>query len=122
MKSSTKIERFEDLIVWQKAMELSKLIYQITSRGAFSKDWGLRDQIRRASVSIPSNIAEGYGRYTKKDFRHFLAVANGSANEVRTQVQLAASFDYIDQETAKQLVDRCVEVSKVIKGFRNSLV
>jgi hypothetical protein len=72
MEPKRKIERFEDLIVWQKALVLSKEIYRITSDGMFSKDWGLRDQIRRVSVSILSNIAEGFGKYSSQEFKKYL--------------------------------------------------
>ncbi|MCJ7499814.1 four helix bundle protein [bacterium] len=118
METKRKIQRFEDLIVWLKAMCLAEELYRVTNQGEFAKDWGLKNQIQRAVVSIPSNIAEGYGRFSNKDFKHFLAIANGSANELRTQVQLAANIGYIDREIAAQLVEKCVEVSKMLKGLR----
>jgi len=121
MKPERKITRFEDLIVWQKSMVLAEEIYRVTKQGEFGKDWGLKNQIQRAVVSIPSNIAEGYGRFSNKDFRHFLAIANGSANELRTQIQLAANIGYIEQKEAWRLVERCVEVSKMLKGLRNTV-
>ena len=118
METKRKIQRFEDLIVSLKAMCLAEELYRVTNQGEFAKDWGLKNQIQRAVVSIPSNIAEGYGRFSNKDFKHFLAIANGSANELRTQVQLAANIGYIDREIAAQLVEKCVEVSKMLKGLR----
>ena len=102
-------------------MSLAEEIYRVTKDGEFGKDWGLRDQLRRSAVSIPSNISEGYGRFSKKDFMHFLAVANGSANELRTQIQLAANVGYMDKEEAKCFVELCVEISKMVKGLRNTL-
>ena len=79
-----KIERFEDLISWQKARELNRLIYKASNNGAFAKDYGLRDQLRRASISVMSNIAEGFERKTPKDFAHILDQAKGSCGEVRS--------------------------------------
>jgi len=117
----SKITRFEDLIVWQKSMNLAEEIYRVTKQKAFARDWGLRDQVRRAAVSIPSNISEGYGRFSGKDFRHFLAIANGSANELRTQIQLAARIGYVDKETAGRLVSQSIEVSKMVKGLRGKV-
>jgi len=76
--STTMIEKFEDLIAWQKARELTKNIYKLTKQGAFLKDFGLRDQIRRASVSIMSNIAEGFERCSRSEFHQFLVFAKGS--------------------------------------------
>ena len=116
-----RISKFEDLIIWQRSMYLAEEIYRVTKQGDFAKDWGLRDQIRKAAVSIPSNISEGYGRFSNKDFRHFLAIANGSANELRTQIQLANNIGYVDKDEAGRLVERCVEVSKMLKAFRNTL-
>ena len=121
METKRKIQRFEDLIVWQKSMSLAEEIYRVTKQGEFAKDWGLRDQMRRSAVSIPSNISEGYGRFSNKNFRHFLAIANGSANELRTQIQLATNIGYVDIDEAGRLVERCVEVSKMLKAFRNTL-
>jgi four helix bundle protein len=118
---SNRIVKFEDLKVWQKSMRLAEEVYRITKQREFARDWGLKDQVRRAAVSIPSNISEGYGRFTSKDFRHYLAVANGSANELRTQIQLAANIGYIDREESRRLVEKCVEVSKMLKAFRNTL-
>ena len=116
-----RISKFEDLIIWQRSMSLAEELYRVTKQGDFAKDWGLRDQIRKAAVSIPSNISEGYGRFSNKDFRHFLAIANGSANELRTQIQLANNIGYVDKDEAGRLVERCVEVSKMLKAFRNTL-
>ncbi len=83
------IHRFEDLIAWQKARVLTKAIYDVTSDGVFAKDFGLRDQIRRASVSIMSNIAEGFERRRTPEFKHFLNIAKASSAEVRSQLYVA---------------------------------
>ena len=84
-----KIEKFEDIQSWQKARTLTKEIYGVTLTGAFAKDFGLRDQIRRAAVSILSNIAEGFERGGDKEFLQFMAIAKGSAGELRAQLYVA---------------------------------
>jgi len=116
MKLPSKITRFEDLIVWQKSMALAEEIYQVTKQGEFAKDWGLKNQIQRAAVSIPSNIAEGFERYSNKEFRKFLLVAKGSAGELRTQLYLAKSAEYLTQMEGELLVKRCLEVSRLLGG------
>lgn len=121
MTSPSKIQRFEDLIVWQKAMALSKEIYRITSEGPFVKDWGLKDQIRRASVSVLSNIAEGFGKYSNPEFKKYLAIANGSSFEVRAQLHLAKELGYIGELEAEGLIRDCTDVSKLISGLRRSV-
>ena len=121
MKPSPKIERFEDLIVWQKAMALAEEVYRITRQGEFSKDWGLRNQIQRAVVSISSNISEGFERYGNKEFRQFLLIAKGSAGEVRTHLYLARSLGYITPIEADILIGSCLEVSRLIGGLLKKL-
>jgi four helix bundle protein len=118
MKPKLKIQHFEDLIVWQKSMSLAEEIYRVTKQGEFSKDWGLRDQIRKAVVSIPSNIAEGYGRYRAADFKRFLTIANASAYEVRSQIQLAARLGYLGALEVEMIVKDCEEVSRMVVGLR----
>jgi four helix bundle protein len=88
---------FEQIISWQKAKELNKVIYQLTTKNKFSKDFALRDQIRRASISVSSNIAEGYGRKTNKEFIYFLNTALASCYEVKSQLYLSFDVDYIDK-------------------------
>jgi four helix bundle protein len=84
-----KVERFEDLIAWQKACQLTAEIYRVGAQGDFSRDFGLRDQIRRAAVSVMSNIAEGYDRGSREEFLQFLVVAKASCAEVRSQLYVA---------------------------------
>ena len=91
----TTAKRFEDLEVWQKAKELTNLIYRLSSSGAFARDFGLRDQMRRAAVSIMSNIAEGIERQTQAMFMQYLARAKGSAGELRAQLYIALEQEYI---------------------------
>ena len=113
-----KLSSFEDIIAWQKARELNTLIYTITNlNNSFSKDFGLRDQIRRASISITSNIAEGFERETTKEFIRFLYIAKASAGEFRSQLYLAFDLNYISIEKFEQLNLKINEVSKLLGGF-----
>ncbi len=116
-----KIEKFEDIIAWQKALELSNLIYDLTNKEKFSKDYGLKDQIRRAAVSIVSNISEGFERDSNNQFIYFLLVAKGSAGELRAQIYIAKNQNYISQEELELLNNKVIEVSKTIGGFINYL-
>ncbi len=115
------VNRFEDLIAWQKSRELVKHIYQITNTGDFSRDYGLRDQIRRASVSIMSNIAEGFERGSQADFHRFLVIAKASCAEVRSQLYIALDIGYLSEQEFKQLMAKASEVSRVIGGLRKSV-
>lgn len=116
-----KIERFEDLISWQKARELNRLVYQISKNAAFVKDFGLRDQIRRASISVMSNIAEGFERGGDKEFAQFLSNAKGSCGEVRCQLYAALDEKYLNESEFKELYDRSVEVSRLLSGMMTYL-
>lgn len=113
----SKIEKFEDIIAWQKAMELSSFVYEVTNKEKFSKDFGLKDQIRRASVSIVSNIAEGFERESNNQFIYFLVIAKGSAGELRAQLYVAKNQNYITQNEFELLNEKVLEVSKTISGF-----
>ena len=121
MESPSKIQRFEDLIVWQKGMSLAEEIYRVTKQGEFAKDWGLRDQVRRAAVSIPSNISEGYERQTTQEYIRFLTIAKGSAGEVRTQLILASKLDYLTPIEAAALIEDCQEISRMLEGLKRRL-
>lgn len=114
MYSNRKIESFEDLRVWQNGMELVKEIYVITNDGKFCKDFGLRDQLRRASVSIPTNIAEGFERASRKEYLYFLNIAKGSAGEVRSLLRVALDVGYIEHSIYSQLYDRAIELSRML--------
>jgi four helix bundle protein len=113
-----RIEKFEDLIVWQKAREPTKNIYRVTKIGEFLKDFGLRDQIRRASVSIMSNIAEGFERGGRSEFHQFLVIAKGSCAELRSQLYVALDAEYIDIGTFQSLDSLAKETSRLIGGLR----
>jgi len=113
-----KVERFEDLIAWQKARQLTAEIYRITARGEFAKDFGLRDQIRRAAVSVMSNIAEGFDRGSRGEFHQFLVVAKASCAEVPSQLYVAQDVGYINQETFDCVNSSTSELSRIIGGLR----
>jgi four helix bundle protein len=112
-----KIEKFEDLIAWQKARELTKNIYEVTKQGDFRKDFGLRDQIRRASVSIMSNVAEGFERGGRSEFHQFLVISKGSCAELRSQLYVSLDVGYIDLRTFQTLDALAKETSRVIGGI-----
>jgi len=116
-----KIEKFEDIQAWQKSRTLNKDIYDMTKNSYISKDFSLRDQIRRASVSIMANIAEGFGRRSKKEFSNFLNMAHGSAAEVQCHLYVALDQEYIRKEDFKIIYDKVEEVSKMIQGFMKYL-
>jgi four helix bundle protein len=113
-----KAERFEDLIAWQKARQLTTEIYRITNQGEFVRDFGLRDQIRRAAVSVMSNIAEGFERGSRGEFHQFLVVAKASCAEVRSQLYIAQDVGYINQETFDTVNSSTSELSRIIGGLR----
>jgi four helix bundle protein len=119
MESKRKIKRLEDLLVWCKAKDLGIEVYLLTNTGKFSKDYPLRDQIRRAVISISSNIAEGFGRYNPGEFRNYLSIASGSTSEVKSQLHLAADLGYLGGLEAKLLIERCDEITRMIAGLRS---
>lgn len=114
-------ERFEDFIVWQESRELVRQVYACTRRGDFAKDFGFCDQIRRASVSIPSNIAEGYERNSNKELLRFLYIAKGSAGEVRSQLYQALDLGYMEQIVFSRLYDQVLRISILIYHWIQSI-
>lgn len=116
-----KIQRFEDLIAWQKARELTKEIYTVTRTGEFSRDFGLRDQIRRAAVSIMSNLAEGFERGRMTEFHQFISISKASCAEVRSQLYVVWDAGYIEKEVFTSLMVKAREVGKIIGGLRKSV-
>ena len=116
-----RVERFEDLIAWQKARELTRQVYLLTKNGEFSRDFGLRDQIQRASVSIMSNLAEGFERGGRAEFHQFVVIAKGSCAEVRSQLYVALDVGYISQEEFDQVHALAIEVSRILGGLRASI-
>jgi four helix bundle protein len=116
-----KIERFEDFIAWQRARNLTSRIYEVTGLGRFISDFGLKDQARRASVSIMSNIAEGFERGTPAEFHRFVSIAKGSCAELRSQLYVALDAGYLSQEIFESLMGDAREVGRVLGGLRLSL-
>lgn len=112
-----RIERFEDIQAWQKARELNREVYSVTSRSDFARDFALRDQIRRAAISIMLNIAEGFARRSHKEFAQFLYIAHGSAAEVQSALYVALDQQYIDHKNFKELYQNTDEISRMIAGF-----
>ena len=117
----SRIQRFEDLETWKIARELTKDIYGLTRKDRFSRDFGLRDQICRSSVSIMSNVAEGFERDGDKEFVNFLSIAKGSAGETRSLLYVALDREYISDAEFKVISARAIENSRVISGLSNYL-
>jgi four helix bundle protein len=115
------VKDYRELIVWQKAMDLVEATHHTTREFPKEEVYGLTSQMRRAAVSIPSNIAEGQARNTTREFLHFLAIAYGSLKEIETQVLIAERLAYIDARQSLALVQSTTEVARLISGLANSL-
>ena len=112
-----KIQKFEDIVAWQKARELTREVYAHSKTGAFAKDFGLKDQIQRASVSIMGNVAEGFDRGGDKEFIQFLSVSKGSCGEVKSHLYVALDQQYINPIQFNQLYNSADEVGRLLAGF-----
>ena len=113
-----KIERFEEVKAWQEARSLVTKIYKLTDENSqFNRDFGLKDQIRRAAVSIMSNIAEGFARRTDNDFSRFLYIALGSASEVQSQMYVALDLGYVKKVEFDECYDKAADTAKLVVGF-----
>ena len=108
---------FEEIEAWQQARTLAKVVYEASGKGAFGRDFALRDQIRRAAVSVMSNIAEGFGRGGAREFVQFLSVARGSASEVSAQLYVALDQGYVSKESFGQLQEQATRTGSVISGL-----
>ena len=115
------IVKFEDLDAWKIARDLTREVYRVTSADRFSRDFGLKDQIRKASVSIMSNIAEGFERDGNREFCNFLSIGKGSAGEVRSQLYVALDQNYITQGDFDSIYAKATEGGRVIAGLTNYL-
>lgn len=113
-----KIDKFEEIIAWQKARELNILMYKTFVN---CKDFSFKNQIERASVSIMNNIAEGFERQTNKELKNFLYISKGSCGEVRSMLSLALDLNYINNSSFEKLHGNCVEISKILSGFIKTL-
>lgn len=115
------IRRFEDIEAWQHARELTRSVYRISGTGAFGQDYSLRNQIRRAAVSIMANIAEGYERDGNEEFVQFLYIAKASAGEVRSHLYVALDQEYLTREEFTQLAEQAKRISMMIHGLIKAL-
>jgi four helix bundle protein len=115
------VDKFEDLIAWQKARALTKAIYEATRKDHFAKDFGLAGQIQRAAVSIMSNVAEGFERNRPAEFHRFLLIAKASCAEVRSQLYIALDIGYLSQSEFSQLLQQSQEVGKIVSGLAISV-
>ena len=115
------IKRFEDIDAWKYARSFVSSVYAVSGTGRFERDFALRDQIRKAVISIPSNIAEGFERYRPREFQQFLSIAKASCAEVRSQLYLAHDIGYVDIQTLATLLDEGKEVARSITRFRSSI-
>jgi len=113
----SKVTRFEDLITWQKTIELTGIIFALTKSDKFSRDLQLKDQMYRAVISVPANIAEGFERDGNREFVKFLSIAKGSAGEVRSLLYLALDLDYISSEQMNDAKALSIETAKLIGGM-----
>ena len=118
---STMINSYKDLKVWNKAMDLTTMVYDALKTFPPKEEYGLSSQMRRSSVSIPSNIAEGYGRNSTLDYCRFLQIALGSAYELETQVELARRLDYVDNDTANKLATQLTEIGRMLNSLINKI-
>jgi four helix bundle protein len=115
------VKDYRELIAWQKAVDLVEAVYRATRSFPREEIYGLTSQIRRAVVSVPSNVAEGQARNSTADFLHFLSIARGSLKEVETQVIIARRLGYIDEKLERDLTSLTEEVSRLISGLIRSL-
>jgi four helix bundle protein len=112
---------YRDIVAWQKAMDLCQAVYELTRTFPKTEQYGLTSQIRRCAVSIPSNIAEGQGRGSDKDWARFLAIAYGSLREVETQALLSQMLGFAEKSAVEKILERAGEVGRLINGLRRSL-
>jgi four helix bundle protein len=112
---------YRELLAWQKAMELVTQVYRTTKDFPRDETYGLTSQLRRASVSVPSNIAEGQARFSSKEFHHFLSVARGSLVEVETQILIAENLRYLDSNQREVLINKTSELGRILNGLIASI-
>jgi four helix bundle protein len=115
------VRTYRELVVWQKAMDTVELVYRISEQFPKVEIYGLTSQMRRAAISVPSNIAEGQGRKSTKDFLKHLSIAYGSLLELETQIQIAERLSYLNQSDCKLVLEATGEVGRLLNGLMNSL-
>lgn len=118
---AVKIAKFEDLIAWQKARQLTREIYKLTRQEPFCRDYGLCSQIQRSAVSVMSNLAEGFERGSSAEFHQFIVIAKASCAEVRSQLYIAIDIGYINQESFDRVNDIAQETARIIGGLKSSV-
>ena len=114
MSEANKIKSYRDLIVWQKSMDLVKEIYSITKALLKEEQYGLTSQIRRSSISIPSNIAEGYGRHSTNDYLRFLQITSGSLYELQTQLEISLNLNFLSKKTFEKIYEQSREIERML--------
>ena len=115
------IKSYKDLLVWQRSMDLVETIYRATDKLPSKEQWGLTSQMRRASISIPSNIAEGYGRRATGDYRHHLAIGRGSLLELETQTLLCERLTYLKSEEVVPILDEIQQISRMLATLQSKI-
>jgi four helix bundle protein len=115
------MHKYRELKIWQRSMDYVVRVYEISANFPKEEKYGLTSQLRNCTVSIPSNISEGAGRATNRQFRYFLEISMGLCNEAQTQIELAFRFGYISKETFVELADEALQIYKMILAFYNSL-
>ncbi len=116
-----RVRNYRELLVWQKGHQLALEIYRVTVGFPKVEQFGLTDQLRRAAISVPSNVVEGYERGSNKEFKHFLSIARGSTGEVRAQIELARDIGYMQNDDFEKLFDLTTEVHKMINSLIKKL-
>ncbi len=115
------MHKVEDLKIWKKSIELAKAVYQLAAGLPSNEKYGLISQIKRSSISVSSNIAEGAGRNSNKEFKHFLSIANGSCYELHTQLILVIELNIISKEKVQPVIEFCIEIQKMNYSFQKRL-
>ena len=115
------VKNYRDLLIWQKSIALVTDVYKLTSKLPSEEKFGLQSQIRRAAVSIPSNIAEGHSRWYRKEFLHHLSISYGSLAELETQLLIAEELRFIKQDEVQSILEKTTEIGKMINGLRKKL-
>jgi four helix bundle protein len=117
----SKINSYQDLIVWQKSIDLTTSIYTITTHFPKSEFYGLSSQLQRAAVSIPSNIAEGHARESSKEFLHFISISLGSLAEVETQIIISGKLGWIQESAMNDVLEKTNEIGRMLRGLQKSM-
>ena len=113
--------RIEDIEVWKRGCRLAVKIFKLSEHERIARNWGLRDQIQRSALSIPSNVAEGYERNSRAEFKRFLMIAKGSCAELRTQLYIIQALEFIQNEEIKELLKECSEISSMIQSLSSQV-